>query len=721
MDKQGLSLTRRNFLATASAGVAALVVPLRLPEAMAQQAPAPFRPKPQSFIRIDADGTVTFFLPTCEMGQGTHTGQAQVLADELGADWSRIVIDMPKQPAPDYRVFGTQMGSFGSNGIRFWHDPMRHAAAQAREMLTQAAAGRLGVEPAALRAENGFISHPASGRRLGFGELVEEAMALPLPEKPMLRPDAERTLNGRSMLRRDTPAKVTGQAEFSIDVKREGMLHGAVRLAPVFAADVESFRQESVSGMPGVVAVVRVPRGVVVVAETWWQAKQAADALDITFTRTPGDDLSTDAIDIMMRQALDRTGVPITTLRGSEAAARSSAGRIVEADYYVPMLAHVCMEPISGTAESTEERTEIWGGVQGHDRARMALEGALKTTADRIVLNTTFLGGGLGRKSHPHVFVQAALASRAVGGRPVKVLWAREDDVQQGLYRQTMMCRFRAALDPQGNLSGMSVRVAGPQMGRTYGIDVDQAAKAAGHLANYDFLSLGGLSDMRYTIPNLVVDHAVIDLPVMFSPWRSIAHSFTAFFLESFMDECAGAAGRDPLAFRRAHCTGQPRMLAVLDRVAEMSRWSEPAPKGIARGLAVAESYGSYVAQVVETRIGDGPVQVQQVHVAIDCGRAINPGQVEAQMQGGVMDALGAALAAKITIRDGRAEQSNFYDYPLLTIDQAPDVSVSVVETGSPLGGAGEPGIPPLAPALANALFAARGKRVRSLPLLDHV
>lgn len=721
MKQDNLSVSRRSFLAGASAALgAALIVPLRLPAAQAQQAND--SPMPQSFIRIDTSGQVSFLLPTCEMGQGTHTGQAQILAEELGAVWSSIVVDMPKQPAAAYRVpFIGQMRSVGSFGIRFWHDPLRRAAAQAREMLTQVAAQRLGVDAAALRAENGTIAHAASGRSLPFGELVEDAMALPVPENPTLRPDSERMLTGRTVPRLDTPAKVTGRAVYSSDVRREGMLYGAVRLAPVFSADVESIDEGSVSNMPGVVTVVRVPRGAVVVADSWWQAKQAADALDITFTQTPADDLSTEAIDAMLREALDRTDVPISTLRGDEEATLSTQGQVIEAEYAVPLLTHMSMEPINCTAESTEERTELWIGTQGHDVVRMTLENALQVPVERLFINTTYLGGGFGRKTHGEIALEAALASRAVGGRPVNVLWAREDDVQQGQYRQTMMCRFRAVLDEAGDITTMRIRLAGPQMGREYGFDPEQMAQATGNVANFDPFSLGGLSDMRYVIPNFAVEHAVVDLPIPLCPWRSISHSFNGFFFESFMDECAAAADRDPLEFRRSHSSGQTRMLAVLDRVAEMSGWDEPAPDGIARGLAVVESYGSYVAQVVEARIGDGTISVDRVHAAIDCGRAVNPGQVETQIQGAVIDGLGAALRQKVTIRDGGAEQSNFYDYPLLRIEEAPEVAVSIVETGSPLGGVGEPGIPPLAPALANALFAATRQRVRGLPLSDHI
>ncbi|QTP53772.1 xanthine dehydrogenase family protein molybdopterin-binding subunit [Billgrantia sulfidoxydans] len=718
MKLQELSLTRRSFLAGAVAAGVALVVPLRLPAWAGQGEAAGLS---QAYIRIDASGRVTFLLPTSEMGQGTHTGQAQILADELGADWSSIEVGMPNQPTSDYRIpFIGQMRSVGSFGIRFWHDPLRLAAAQAREMLTQAAAERLGVAPEALHAESGFIVHAESGRRVPFGELVAEASSLPVPEAPTLRPDGERTLSGRAVPRLDTLEKVTGRAQYGVDVEREGQLYGAVRLAPVYSAEVESIDESSVADMPGVVAVARVPRGAVVVADSWWQARQAAEALDITFTATDADELSSEAIDTMLREALERPDVPVSTLRGEAEATLASDGRVVEAEYSVPLLAHACMEPINCTAESTEERTELWIGTQGQDVVRMTLENALQVPANQFFINTTYLGGGFGRKTHGEIALQAALASRAAGGRPVKVLWAREDDVRQGQYRQTMRCRFRAVLDEAGDIAGMRIRVAGPQMGREYGIDPEQRARETGNLANFDPFSLGGLSDMHYVIPNFVVEHAVVDLPIPLCPWRSIAYSFNGFFLESFMDECAAAAGLDPLAFRRRHCEGQERMLAVLDRVAEMSRWSEPAPEGMARGLAVVESYGSYVAQVVETRADDEGFQVARVHAAIDCGRAINPGQVEAQIQGSVIDALGAALRQKVTIRDGRAEQSNFHDYPLLRIGEAPPVAVGIVEIGSPLGGVGEPGVPPLAPALANALFAATQQRIRHLPFADH-
>lgn len=701
-------MNRRFFLAGTAAAAAVAGAALMIPVVFQDDQGKPIVSMAHTYLRIDSNGIITFFLPTCEMGQGTHTGQAQILADELCADIANVRIEMPLQPAPAYRLPFGQMRSVGSFGIRFFHDPMRRAAAQARMMLIAAAAARLEVAPETLRAENG---HVISGRRrIPFGELVEAASQLPVPENPVLLPPESRKIVGQALRRLDTPAKVTGQAVFSIDVQRPNMLYGAVRLAPVFASDVERINEDSVRAMPGVEGVVRVPRGAVVVAKTWWQAKQAADALDITFTQTPADGLTSDAIAAQLRAGLSRSDALPVASRGDVAAAFAQATRVVEAEYSVPLLTHVCMEPISCTAEATADRTEIWLGTQGHDAIRMALENALGITADKLFINTTYLGGGFGRKTRPHEAIQAILASRAMGGRPVKVLWSREDDVQQGFYRQTMMVRMRAALNAQGRLAGVRIRVSGPQMGRAERLNIQN---------NMDPFSLLGLVNMPYQTAAFELDHAVVDLPIPLSPWRSIAESFNGFFMESFIDECAHAAGQDPVEFRRAHLANRPRHLAVLNRAAAMSNWGAPLSNGGSRGIALVESYGSVVGEVVEARMENGRVRVDQVHVAIDCGRAINPGQVEQQIQGSVIEAMGAALRVKVTIRNGRAEQSNFNDYPILRIQEAPPITVAILESEGPLGGVGEPGVPPLAPALTNAIFAANGQRARSLPLAD--
>lgn len=705
--------TRRGFIRGGLATGLTIAVPLPLLAQPAPAAPASRPPRqPQSFIRINRDSSVTLYLPTSEMGQGIHTGQAQVLADELGADWKRIAVDMPLRPTPDHRVsFIGQMRSVGSNGIRYWHDPLRLAAAQARTVLIQAAATRLSVDPASLDAVDGAIVHAPTGRRIPMGELVEAASALPVPAQPVLRPVSRQKLVGKTVARLDVPAKVRGEAIFSSDVRLPGMAYGAVRLTPVFSAEVESINDTAARAMPGVLAVVRVPRGAVVVAESWWQAKQAADVLDIRFTSTPHDTLNSAEIDRRLKAALDVPNVAPALSRGDTAAAFASAARVVEAEYSVPMLAHACMEPISGTARATADSAELWVGTQGQDMIRMALERFAGIPNERMTLHTTYLGGGFGRKTIPDIALQAVLASRAVGGRPVKVLWQRADDMQQGYYRQTMMARFRAALNTEGRITAMQIRVSGPQLGGQLNTGAPMAS---------DPFSLNGLTTMHYQIPALHIEHAVVPLPIPFGAWHSIAHSYTGYWLETFMNECAAATQQDPVAYRRAHLGGQTRMLAVLDQVAKRSDWARPPMTGVHRGVAVAESYGSPVAQVVEMRLVEGKVKVERVCVAIDCGRAINPGQVEQQMHSGVIGGLSAALYGKITIQDGRAQQTNFGDYPLMRIHEAPKILTDIVEIGSPLGGVGEPGVPPVAPALIAAIHSATGAFVRSLPLVDH-
>ncbi|MDX8350867.1 xanthine dehydrogenase family protein molybdopterin-binding subunit [Cognatiyoonia sp. IB215182] len=702
-----ISTSRRAFLA----GAASLTVPLAFPAAaqMTQALTPELARWPETYLRLDADGAVTCILPTCEMGQGTHTGQAMILAEELGADWRTIRIEMPTQPSEPYRLPFGQMRSVGSYGIRYFHDPMRRAAAQMRMMLTQAAADRFGVPKHDLEARAGMILHAATSQAIPFSELVASARLLPVPAEPKLRPEAERMLTGTSVPRLDTPAKTRGEAIYAIDVTLHDMAYGAVRLAPVFIADVASLDASSVTDMPGVISVAQVPRGAVVVAETWWQAKQAADALDITFTETDDDVLDEQSLQARIVEGLDRVDVPMTLMRGDPQSVLDGTGTVIDADYAVPLLAHACMEPINCTARASENRTELWAGTQGHDWKRMMLERELGIPSDQLFINTTYLGGGFGRKTWHHDAVQAVLASRAAGGRPVKVIWTREDDTAFGMYRQTMQARFRGAVDADGHITAMTVRVAGPQM---------EAAIVQEN--NMDPFSLLGLVDQPYAVPNYSVDHAVVDIPVPLSAWRAIATSFTGYWMESFIDELAVAAGMDPLEFRLLNLPADSRARPVLERVAEMAGWNATAPQGVHRGVSVVGSYGSMVAQVAEIELVGDRVTVPRVFAAIDCGRAIHPGQVETQIQGSVIDALGPVLRAKITLENGAAMQSNFPDYPLIRMDEAPEVTVDIVDTGAPLGGVGEPGVPPLAGAVCNAVFAATGRRIRSLPLADH-
>ncbi len=695
-------ISRRTFIQ--SSGAAALTVAIASPlrGVSAERSSAG-----NAYLRIDADDRVTAILPTSEMGQGTHTGQLMVLGEELGIAPSAIAVEMPLRPEAPYRLFFGQMRSVGSYGIRAWYEPLRKAAAQARAVLLAAASERWNVPIDELNAANGRIVHERSGRQAAFGAFVEAAARMPLPEEPPLRPQAERTITGRPAARVDTPGKVDGSAVFGTDVDVPGMLHGAVRMSPVYGAEVVDINAESVAGYEGVEDIVSVPNGVVVVADSWWRAKRAADALDLRFSPTPNDALSSAELSAAMLEGLEGDLPPV--VENSEVAPRiAAAAQTVEASFEVPFLAHVCMEPIVCTAHVRDDHVELWMPTQGHDIIGMTVERVLGFENEQMTLHTTYLGGGFGRKTHGELAEQAMLASKAVG-RPVKVMWTREDDLQQGYYRPIMMARLQAGLSEGGRITAMYAGLSGPQMGRTFEHVTVQD--------NRDFFSVASLIDQPYT-EYFALDHRHMDVPMPLSPWRAVSSSQNGYFLEAFLDELAHAAGVDPVDFRRMHYAEHPRHRAVLDRVAEMAEWDKPAPSGRHRGVAVVASYGSVVGQVVTLRMeGKRPV-VEHVCVAIDCGRAINPDSVEAQMKGSVIEGLGAALRHEVPIGDGRAQRSNFHDYTPLRIDEVPDIDVAIVETGAPLGGVGEPGIPPVAPALVNAIYSATGERIRRLPVM---
>lgn len=702
-------LSRRSLLKSAGAASIALTVPIAWPQSLQAAGDATGL---TPYLRIHPDNTITALLPTTEMGQGIHTGQMLILADELGASPDQFKIEMPAQPSDPFRVkFGATMRqrSVGSHGIRSWHDRLRTAAAKGRSVLIEAGAAKLGVPPSELDTADGNVVHKASGKRLPFGDLVAAAAALPLPEQPALRPDSERKLVGKNFPRIDIPAKTDGSAVYGVDIKLDGLLHGAVRLAPVWRSDVKSIDASSVTSMPGVVAVVPVPRGAVVVAESWWQAKKAADALVIEFTTTEHDAFSSEAQTADMRAGLDASEPPVVMSKGDVVASLKGASKTVEAVYEVPMLAHMCMEPSVCTAKTGSDRVDLWFPTQDHDIASEDAAAAAGIPVDKVFISTPYLGGGFGRKGRGEIVIQAVLASKAVGGKPVKVMWSREEETNQGSYRPAMMARFRGGIDAAGKLVALDMHLSGPQMGREY--------KHVKFDGNADPLTIATLINNKYQTENQRLTHAIVPVPLPLSPWRSVSSSQNAYFLESFIDELAHAAGKDPLAFRRENLAGQKRQLAVLDKVAEMSNWQSPPAAGIHRGIAIDESYGSVTAQVVEVSIAKGEVKVHRVFIAIDCGRAINPDSVVAQMQGSIIEGLGAALRNRITVEAGRAKEQNFDGYPVIRINEVPpEINVAIVDIGSPLGGAGEPGVPAIAPAVANAIFAASGKRLRTLP-----
>ncbi|MEM9524073.1 MAG: molybdopterin cofactor-binding domain-containing protein [Pseudomonadota bacterium] len=692
-------LSRRDFLAgTASA----LLVPFVVTSKSKAAQPRAFN----AYLRLSPDGRVTILSPTSEMGQGTHTGYAAIVADELGVDIEQVQLTVPTQPAPEYRLFFGQMRSVGSFGIRAWIGPLRLAAARTRNVLTSAAAQELNVDASTLDIDAGFVVDASGTQHMPIEDLIDAASALPLPEAPALRAPETRRYVGQPVPRIDTPPKTDGSAIYGIDVRLPDMLHAAVRLSPVFGADVERLDPASA---PGAAAVVQVPGGAAVVAESWWKAKQLADGLDITWGSSPHDGVSSADISREMHAGLELADAPAAVDRGNALAALAAADTVIEADYEVPFLAHFAMEPLSCVAQVSDIRCEVWLSTQGHDTVLNALREVTGLSPEHIFINTTYLGGGFGRKAHGEVAQQAVLASRAVGGRPVKVIWAREDDVQQGQYRPAMAARLRAALDDDNRISALHVRLSGPMMGREYShVRIEN---------NLDFFSHATLVDQKYVPGAFRLDHHVVDVPPNTCPWRAVSSSQNGFFLEAFMDEVAEAASEDPLAFRKRQYADHPSHMAVLESVERRSGWGTPLPgPNWGRGVAIVESYGARCAQVAEVEIIEDRPVVRRIWLAFDCGEAINPGQVEAQMTGAVIDALGPTLRCQVTLRDGRAEQSNFDGYPILRMDEVPDIDVEIVDTGAPIGGVGEPGLPPTAPAVANAIYAATGRRYRRMP-----
>jgi isoquinoline 1-oxidoreductase beta subunit len=712
------SVDRREFLQ----GSAALVIAIALPTAAARAAqPTPSATTPAAaaaltpFLRIGVDGRVTLYSPTTEMGQGTHTAHALIVADELGLKPESIEVLMP-EPADPFRRGPAQgpksMASGGSWGVRYWYAPLRTAAAQAREMLITAAAARLGVEPASLTTREGAVVHAATGRTLTFGSLVEDAAKIPAPAQPKLKDRSELALVGRGMPRLDSRDKATGRAVYSADFRIPGMLYACGRMSPVFKAEPLRFDAAAAKRLPGVVDVVQVPGGVAVVARTQWAAMRGAELLEIEYSKLPIADVGSKEITAAMREGLGAAEAAVAKDSPDYAEVAARAVRTIEADYEVPYLAHAPMEPWSCTVRPNADGTlEIWGPFQAQDRALNTAAAVAKVPVDRIRLRTLPLGGGFGRRLGDDGMPPAVTVALAVK-QPVKFFWTREDEFARGWYRPAQAARLRASVDASGKVLALHVRVAGPSLRTEFG----GAALKPGEV---DGASVQNLTDSRYRFDAYRVDYAARHFPIPVAPWRSVGATHNAFFLECFLDEVAAATSQDPVALRRALLAHDARALRVIDAAAELAGWSRPAPKGVARGFAYFESYGSLCAQVADVTMQDGRPRVLRVAVALDCGDVILPDQARAQVEGGVIQGLSTTLYEAVTIERGAAVQRNFDAYPLLKIGEAPPtIDVRFVKSGETLGGVGEPPLPPVIPAVANAWSRLTGRRVRELPIL---
>lgn len=696
-------VSRRAFLRTGAAAGAGLVVAFHVPWPRGDARAADAALAPNAWLRVDPRGRVTVWIARSEMGQGVRTSLPMLVADELGVDWSDVRFE---QALPAER-FG-DMGTGGSQSIRSLWTPLRRAGAQAREMLIAAAARRWKAAPADCRAERGAVVHAPSGRRLAFGALVAEAARLTPPAEPPLGAVGERPLLGTSPPRLDVPEKCDGRAVFGLDVRVPGMKFAAVARCPVFGGTLASVDPAPALAVPGVERVVRIASGPAVVATSTWAALRGAAALAPAWDEGPLAGLDGAAISARMAEVARARGAVVRT-EGEGAAALARMARTLEAVYETPYLAHATMEPMNATAHVRRDGCEVWVGSQDATGVQAKAAELTGLPKERVVVRLACLGGGFGRRSE-HDFVLEAVELSKATGAPVQVVWSREDDVRHDWYRPATLHVLRAGLDASGAPRCWAHRMVGPAI---------LARFAPGALrGGFDPTSTEGAANLPYAFEHIEVDAHIHDPGVPVGWWRSVGSSQNAFVVECFLDEVAHAAGADPVAFRRERLAAHPRHVRVLDAVAERCGWGRALPAGRGLGIAVHESFGSFVAQSAEVSVdAAGRVRVHRVVCAVDCGTVVHPGIVAAQMESGIVFGLSAALYGRITIEKGRVVQSNFHDYPVLAFDECPAIEVLVVPSGDAVGGIGETGTPPIAPAVANAVFAATGKRVRSLPI----
>jgi isoquinoline 1-oxidoreductase beta subunit len=711
-----IGIDRRHFLRTSSGAAAGLVIGFWVPRPglWAAEQPSPPQaplPPPNAFLRIRPDESVTVLLSHSEMGQGIWTTLPMLVAEELDCDWSKIRVEhAPAAPEYAHTAFHIQMTG-GSTTTWSEFDRYRQVGALAREMLVQAAAQKWGVEPSTCRAEKGFVRH--GEKRLSYGALAAAAEKLTPPKTIELKARGDWKLIGRPTKRLDSAEKVTGQAQFGLDVRFPGLMTAVVARSPVFGGRVKSFRAERASAVRGVRAVVAVPSGIAVVAEHFWAARLGRDALEIEWDLGEGAAVDTDRLREEFRKLAGTPGFKAAAA-GDVAAALRSASRTLEAEYEVPYLAHATMEPMNCTVRAEKEGCEIWTGTQFQTVDQAAAARVLGLKPEQVRIHTTFLGGGFGRRATPgsDFVVEAAHVAKA-SGMPVKVVWTREDDMRGGYYRPMWLHRIRAGLDMQGMPAAWHQTIVGQSI--LEGTPFAEMMVKEG----VDETSVEGAADSPYVkeVPSHLVELHSPKTPVPVLWWRSVGHTHTAFVVESFLDELAHASGADPLEYRRRLLGRHPRHLGALNLATAKAGWGESLPRGLARGLAVHESFGSFVALVVEVSVEKDEIRIHKAVAAVDCGVCVNPAGVAAQIEGGIVFGLSATLYGELTLKEGRVQQSNFHDYRLLRIADMPKVEVHVVPSAEKPGGVGEPGVPPVAPAVANALFAATGKRLRRLPL----
>lgn len=717
-----ISISRRSFIIGVASTAGGLSLGFNVPflnPALARDGETP--PEINAWVVIKPDDTVVIRIARSEMGQGTLTGLAQLVAEELDCDWSKVTTEYPSpgQNLARDRVWGN-FSTGGSRGIRESHEYVRMGGATAREMLIAAAAAEWGVPASECRASKGMVMHAASNRATSYGQLAAAAALITPPASVPLKDPKDWTIAGKPLPRLDTADKLNGAQVYGIDLKLPGMLNAVIRACPYFGGKVAGFDAAAVAGMPGVRNVVQVDEtAVAVVADTWWQAKTALDALPVTWDEGPNREVTSASIAAMLEEGLDASDAFIGAEAGDVRAALASAERTVTATYAFPYQNHATMEPMNATALYTPERCEVWVPTQNGEASLAAAADAAGLPVQQCEVHKIHLGGGFGRRGNFQDYVRQAVSiARQMPGTPVKLIWSREEDMLHGAYHPTTQCRLTGALDAEGNLTALHMRISGQS--------ILAAVRPEGMQGGMDPIVFQGLvltgaeGTLGYTVENLLIDHAMRNPPIPPGFWRGVNLNQNAVYVECFMDELAHAAGLDPLAFRRKLMANHPKHLAVLEAVAERIGWDTPPAAGIHRGLAQIMGFGSYVAAAAEVSVTDGRLKIHRIIAATDPGHIVNPAQIERQVEGSFVYGLSACLYGECTVNGGRMEQENFDSYEVVRMADMPDVETIIMPSGGFWGGVGEPTIAVAAPAVLNAVFAATGKRIRTLPLKNH-
>ena len=695
-------LKRRSFIKSSTLAATSLIIGFTYDPQKSLAAKTKIKNELGIWIRISSDDTITLIVPSSEMGQGVNTSLPMIIAEELDATWESIRTETAPANS-DYKNpegFGPQITG-GSNSVKGFWNLLQETGAAAREMLVKAAAQRWNVPLEECDTKLGNVIHKNTNKKLSYGKLAVAASKIEVPSSPTKKSKEKYSLVGKSIQRIDVPEKVTGAAKFGIDIRLPEMLFATVRQSPIFGGDILSLDEVAAKAIRGVKAVVAVPNGIAVVADNTWRAKKGMDALNPQFTGGETTKLSSQNIHNKLITALDEEGK-----------AKIDTEKSLDLEYEVPFLAHSTLEPMNCTASVKGSSCEVWVPTQNQGMSMDVTKEITGLNDEKIKINTTLLGGGFGRRGETDFVTQAVTISKSLS-KPVKVTWMREEDMQHDFYRPACISRFQIGLSKEGLPIQWENQLAGPSILKRF--------VAAMGWFGVDPTSTEGANELPYTIPDFNFDYSLVDTGVPVGFWRSVGSSYNAFFTECAIDEAAILANQDPYEYRLKLLKDQPRYIKVLEKVAKNANWGEPLPKNHGLGLAIHKSFGSIVSTVIKVSSNaSGIIKLKKAWIVIDCGKVVNPDIVKAQMEGGFIFGLSAALGEEITLKDGRVEQSNFHDYSILRLKGSPKISVEIIESGSEIGGVGEPAVPLAAPALTNAIFSASGERIRSLPLSKH-